>query len=405
MTAAVPTVLHTVHALPASAGGPARTVPALCEAVARTDRYRVVLLLTRRPGETNLRPDPDLVETVELDTPARPPRAALRRAFRERIAELHDRCRFAAVHDHGQWLATNRAAADAAAKFNIPRVVAPRGMLSPWARSHRKWAKRAAWWAFARRDLNAADAPARHQRTRSGRTPRPRRPPADRGDPQRRARPRPAAGRTAGRGRRRRPREALFLSRVHPKKGLPDLIDAWATLSAEGVAKGWRLRIVGPDELGHRAELERRAAAAGLGDAVTFEGPVPDAAKWALYARASLFLLPTHSENFGVVVAEALACGTPALTTTAAPWSLLESERCGWWADPGSAPVAAALRDALARSPADLADMGARGREAVRERFGWPKIGRATADLYDRVSPPVRPPAGSSRDSTRRPIT
>ena len=392
MTAPAPAVLHTVHALPASAGGPARTVPALCEAVARTDRYRVVLLLTRRPGETNLRPDPDLVETVELAPPARPSRAALRRAFRERIAELHDRRRFAAIHDHGQWLATNRAAADAAAALKIRRVVAPRGMLSPWARSHRKWAKRAAWWAFARRDLNAADAlhatsdlEADELRALGARPPiavipngvHVPDPPPDG--------PRAGVDDDA-------PREALFLSRVHPKKGLPDLIEAWGTLTAEGVTAGWRLRIVGPDELGHRAELERRAAAAGLGDAVTFEGPVPDAAKWALYARASLFVLPTHSENFGVVVAEALACGAPALTTTAAPWSLLGSDRCGWWVAPGSAPVAAALRDALARSPAELAAMGARGRGAVRERFGWPEIGRAAADLYDRLGTPSAPP-------------
>ena len=110
-----------------------------------------------------------------------------------------------------------------------------------------------------------------------------------------------------------------------------------------------------------------------------------DAAKWGLYRRAAIFALPTHSENFGVVVAEALAAGTPALTTTAAPWGLLEEERRGWWAEPGTAGVTAGLRAALAATDADRAAMGARGRAAVRDRFAWPAVGAAAADLYDRL--------------------
>ena len=387
MTDGPPTVLHTVHALPERAGGPARTVPALCEAVALTGRYRVVLLTTSRPGETNLRPDPARVETVEL-----PDGRPLRRRFREEIARLHADRRLAAIHDHGQWLATNRAAADAARRLGVPRVVAPRGMLSPWARSHRKLLKTAAWRAFARRDLNAAaavhatsDLEAEELRVLGVRPPiqvipngvhvpdpLPDVPKAGVDDDD--------------------PREALFLSRIHPKKGLPDLIAAWAALTAEGVADGWRLRVVGPDELGHRADLERQATAAGLplagpGGGVRFEGPVADAEKWSLYARASLFVLPTHSENFGVVVAEALACGVPVVTTTAAPWALMREARCGWWVDPGAAPLAAALRAACVRSPHELGEMGGRGRETVRSRFGWGAIGTEAAALYKTLRP------------------
>lgn len=402
MTDDRPVVLHTVHALDADGGGPSRTVPALCEAVARESDFRVILLTTRRPSGRNLLPDPALVESVELETDARPGGTPLRRRFAEAITVFHRRSPVSVLHDHGQWLGTNRAVASAARGLGVARVVTPRGMLSPWALSHRRLVKRAAWSAYARRDLNAATAIHATSDLEA----------AELADL--RVRPRVVVipngvalpdddpvdeGRAGGNVLSGEPREALFLSRVHPKKGLPDLIDAWDRLTREGITDGWRLRVVGPDEGGHREDLHRRAAAAGLADRVRFEEAVPDADKWDLYRRASLFVLPTHSENFGVVVAEALACATPVLTTTAAPWKLVEEHRCGWWVSPGTEAVTGALREALAASPAALAAMGARGKPVVADRFGWDAAGKETADLYDGL---LREPPRPARSRWRR---
>jgi glycosyltransferase involved in cell wall biosynthesis len=171
------------------------------------------------------------------------------------------------------------------------------------------------------------------------------------------------------------PRQALFLSRIHPKKGLLNLMDAWAAVRPSG----WRLVVAGPDEQGHRAEVERRARAQGVAADVTFTGPVDDDAKWALYRASDLFVLPTFSENFGVVVAEALACGVPALTTTGAPWRVLAAARCGWWVAPEVAALTDALRDATARSDAERLAMGQRGRALVEARFSWNQV---AADLH-----------------------
>ena len=392
-----PVVLHTVHALGADGGGPSRTVPALCEAVARNADVRVVLLTTRRTGACNLLPDPVLVESVELATDARPGGESLRRRFAAAVADVHRRSPVAILHDHGQWLGTNRAAAAAARSLGLRRVVTPRGMLSPWALSHRRLVKRAAWSAFAKRDLNAADAihatSDLEARELAGLGVRPRVVTIPNGvnlpaDPPGRG---PAGNGPSGAGAEER--EVLFLSRVHPKKGLPDLLDAWGRLTARGLTDGWRLRIVGPDEGGHRRELEDLAAAGGVADRVHFQGAVPDAEKWPLYRAADLFVLPTHSENFGVVVAEALACETPVLTTTAAPWQVLRDRGCGWWVEPGAASVGAALEDALAKTPAQLAAMGARGRPLVADRFSWDAAGRETADFYeDLLSAPAAVP-------------
>ena len=289
------------------------------------------------------------------------------------------------VHDHGLWLPTNHAAALAARRQRVPYVVSARGMLEPWARRHRRLKKALAWWAYQRRDLASAAvlhataaSEAENLRELGLRAPIAVIPngvevpetPAD------------LAG-LSGRARR-----ALFLSRVHPKKGLPLLLDAWAEVRPAG----WELVVVGPDEGGHRAELAAQAARLEIAE-VRFEEAVPDAAKWDLYRGADLFVLPTHSENFGVVVAEALAAGVPALTTVGAPWRELRDHECGWWTEVGVRPIAEALRDATSRSDAERAAMGARGRALVAERYGWDGIAAQMRDVYEwalgqRPSPP-----------------
>jgi glycosyltransferase involved in cell wall biosynthesis len=109
---------------------------------------------------------------------------------------------------------------------------------------------------------------------------------------------------------------------------------------------------------------------------------VPDDAKWGLYGTADVFVLPTLSENFGMVVAEALGSGVPVITTRAAPWSLLTERGCGWWVDVGVEPLADAIRKAAAIGDEERRAMGARGRRLVEERFGWPAIAGRMASVY-----------------------
>ena len=120
------------------------------------------------------------------------------------------------------------------------------------------------------------------------------------------------------------------------------LIDAWARVRPDG----WRLRIAGPDEAGHQRQVERAVSAAGLGEVVSFTGPVEPEMKKAAFLDADLFVLPTYSESFGMVVAEALAHGLPVLTTTAAPWSILRERGCGWSVDATVDGIAEGLRQA-----------------------------------------------------------
>ena len=195
---------------------------------------------------------------------------------------------------------------------------------------------------------------------------------------------------TRNRGETRR---ALFLSRLHPKKGLPLLVEAWARVRPAG----WELVLAGPDDgSGHRAHVEALVGAAGLADIVSFTGTVSDADKWTLYRTADLFVLPTHSENFGLVVAEALGAGVPVLTTTGAPWRELVALGCGWQADITVDFIAAALAQAT-QTPRDrLDEMGVRGQTLVRSRYGWDGVAGQMKAVYEWIDQRGDPPPAVS---------
>lgn len=106
-------------------------------------------------------------------------------------------------------------------------------------------------------------------------------------------------------------RLALFLSRIHPKKGCDLLLEAFADRFGED--HEWHLVMAGPDQVGWKRELHQRAAALGIDDRITWAGMLSGSVKWGAYRAAEIFVLPSHSENFGLVVAEALACGLPVL--------------------------------------------------------------------------------------------
>ena len=163
----------------------------------------------------------------------------------------------------------------------------------------------------------------------------------------------------------------LFLSRVHPKKGLLDLVEAWAIVRQPG----WRIVIAGGDEEGYRARVESLIIEKGLESEFEFSGFVSGTRKQSCFEQADVFILPTYSENFGIAIAEALANQLPVITTTGAPWSELVQHRCGWWVEPGVLGISKALSDAMACEQSELIDMGKRGRQLVIDKYSWDKVG------------------------------
>jgi glycosyltransferase involved in cell wall biosynthesis len=257
-------------------------------------------------------------------------------------------------------------------------VVSTRGMLEPWAMNHKHLKKRVAWRLYQRSDLKRARC---HHTTAD----------AEAGNVQRLGLSVPirvipngvdlpdiaqtARMKIAKAGRK----TALFLGRIYPVKGLPMLIEAWARVRPND----WNLQIAGPDEAGHRAVVEKMVCAAGLNRVVSFGGPIDGNAKSAAFFDADLFVLPTHSESFGMAIAEALAHGLPVLTTTGAPWPMLTKRRCGLWVDPNVDGIAAGLRQATSLDSTTLQAMGARGRTLVAGEFGWKRIANQFVAMYE----------------------
>ena len=143
----------------------------------------------------------------------------------------------------------------------------------------------------------------------------------------------------------------------------------------------WQLRIVGPDSGGYLARMQTLAANRGL-VRIAFSGPLYGDAKWQAYQEADLFVLPTHTENFGMAVAEALAAGTPAIVSKGAPWQGLQAASAGWWIDVGVDPLVACLEGALANSHETLHAMGQRGRDWMLRDFSWTEIAHKASETY-----------------------
>lgn len=272
------------------------------------------------------------------------------------------------IHNFGLWAPLNHQVSVLARRRRLPHVFAPMGMLEPWTLAHKKWKKRAGWWGYQRRDLVKADclnATAReeleHIRDAGLRLPVALIP-YGLNIPE---------TQDIGRSVRHGPLRLLFLSRIHAKKGLLNWVEASQSLAD----RDWEAVIAGPDEGGYRKAVEAALVKAGLADRFTFTGPVYGAEeKAALFASADVFVLPSHSENFGIVIAEALAHGLPVITTTATPWASLVTEGAGWWVPPSAEGIAEALDAALALDRAQLATLGARGRALVAREYGWSVI-------------------------------
>ncbi len=277
------------------------------------------------------------------------------------------------LHSHGLWQMPNVYPGRVSAASGVPLVVSPHGMLSPWAMQRGSRLKRLFWPllqlpSFAAAACFHATSLSEYEDIRRAgfRQPValvpigidvPELPPR-----------RPAS-----------PRTLLFLGRIHPKKGLDMLLPAWQRVEAR--FPQWRLLVVGPDEGGYLAVVQRLAATLQL-QRVEFRSALYGPQKWEAYRQADLFVLPTYSENFGLAIAEALAAGTPAIVTRGAPWPELAARGAGWWIDVGTEALRTCLETALACPVAELGAMGNRGRHWMEAEFTWTPVGQRMLQTY-----------------------
>jgi len=377
-------IIHYLPAIDFKVGGPVRAVLDLC--VALSENGHDVTLLTRddrdAPDWTH-RGRPKLSLLAGSLPGGLLPASAIREA---RLAiQASD-----VLHVHGAWTPSNLQLAAAARKCGKPYIVSPRGMLDDWPMSQKPMKKRLFHKLVGARFLKQAafiHCTADDELRQSSKWF-----PRDKGrvipnlldlDPYR-ALPSSEIARAAYPALNG-PRPALlFLSRIHVKKGIEHLISAGAVLKERG--RPCSILIAGTGDPAYVQSLMRLAEREGVSDQVSFLGMVVDEPKLSLYRASDIFVLPTFQENFGFVLIESLAAGTPVVTTKGVGiWREIESSGGGRILDNATPDtVADAILAVLDGGPEP---MGVKGREWVFDALDPKKLLARFEALYGEASP------------------
>jgi glycosyltransferase involved in cell wall biosynthesis len=364
------TVIHIVPDLRQQAGGLAATVPGLAEALSALDVDSRFVTYAHDDDfawaeQTTCVPHFNLLKPGELG-----------RVLEDVLASLPAGAPVL-LHSHGLWDMLNHAGIRVSTQLQLPTVLSLHGMLLPWARRHKKLRKDIAWGLYQRRDLVQASAV--HVTSSAEANTAAEIVPINRVHtiPFGVSFPRslvPTFPDTTT-------RTLLFLGRLHPIKNLEALIRAFV----RAAPAQYRLQLVGPDEDNHKATLLALIQKLEVGNRIVITGPAYGVAKEAAIAQADVVILPSFTENFGAVVAEALAMGRPVISSTGAPWDVLRTERCGWWVDPSADSLAQAIDAFCATSRDELEAMGERGRAYVSRSLTHESAAARMVDLYSSV--------------------
>ena len=295
--------------------------------------------------------------------------------------------RFDVIHTHGLWHRHGSAAMAAARHAGVPHVIRTCGMLAPYSWNRRWWKKRPYWWLIERRNVRGAAAlhvtsPGERAEVEAWHLPAPiyEIPLGLEATAFETPRNETALRDRCGPNAKTRP-IILFLGRLHPVKGITDaLLPALSQMKSDVF-----LALVGgpaEDAPGYESEIHSTIERLGLTDRVGLLGTVSGAEKWACYDGATVYVQSSHTENFGLSVAEAMARGCPVVVTEGVQSrSLVEASNGGWVVPFDPTRLATALNEAVSDSETS-SSRGRAGREFVRRELGWNRIAEKLVSVY-----------------------
>lgn len=282
------------------------------------------------------------------------------------------------VHLNGIWEPQSWIVQHEAQKRGIKVIITPHGMMEPWCVHHKAWKKKLALILYQQRSVREADCLHAtteiekenmllwHEKT-------------------------PIEIIPLGIGVDgiavkkcwKKQKRILFLSRVHEKKGIEFLLETVRQLKT--VLDGYHFIIAGEGDMQYVDSLKNRVKEYGIGKLVDFVGGVYGERKWELYRDADFFVLPTYCENFGYVIAESLAVGTPVVTTQETPWSLLEKYHCGYWISLKMETLVEAIDKMVKKTDEEMEIMGRNARTLVEVQCNLGTIAQRMRDLYGKM--------------------
>lgn len=378
---------HVVSHLHPKYGGLSSVVPQLVHAISRSGDYDVALSGFCAEGE-NFVPNVGAnakVQHFPLSRMAWLTNASLKDDFRS----LTDSA--AGLHVHGLWQQSNWIAPPLARKLKKPYIVSAHGMLEPWALANKRW-KKSVYMKFVER-ANLSGATCLHALTQ-----------AEAQNYRNLGLTNPVAvipngvqiperacsslfldrfPNLAGR------RLILFLGRIHFKKGLDILCQAWAQIHSR-----WpdaHLVLAGPDFEDTQPKIEQLIDQLSIRSRVTFTGMLESDLKWSALAAAECFVLPSYSEGLSVSVLEAMGMGLPVIITENCNVPEVRDHNCGWVVKSNAVELQSALAEFLTSPSSRLAQLGSSGRHLVATRYGWGVIGKQMTSVYRWMADGRRP--------------
>lgn len=365
-------ICHFITSLDKSSGGPPRSLKTSVEMILEsTPDFKIIIFSLESSNMIDFKKHPNL-EVILL------PKNYFK--FKNKVSYYLRKHNPDLIHIQGIWEFKNHVFIKLTRKLKIPYLISTRGMLEAWSLKVGWLKKRVALIAYQKRDLKFARCI--HATAKSEED--------------------SIKNILSGANieivpnsidlvefpdyvkKENQIKKILFLSRIHHKKGIELLINSWRKIDKK-LKENWEVEIVGNGDEKYIQKLNNIISSMYLENEVKITKPVFNQDKIEKYRSANLFVLPTYSENFGVVVAESLACKVPVITTKGTPWQDLESFGCGKWIDIGEVPLKKSLEEMLLKTFQELLVMGENGRKLVMNNYNSKFVSEDMAALYKRL--------------------
>lgn len=358
-------VIHFVTAIDRSLGGVSLYIQLLAKELGK----HVDLIIVTRPT-----PNPLPIENAGIIYLPLPLKEI--NQFASQWKKVLDEEKPDVVHINGIWMIQTWIIQKEALKRNIKTYITPHGMLEPWIVNRHPWKKKLALMLFQKKALKQAlalVATAESERENIIKLNYNNNVPVIPNGIDIES----IAIKTDWSIKKK----ILFLSRVHTKKGIELLLETVYQLKEE--LKEYEIIIAGEGEENYIRTLKQINEEKGCSGMIKFIGGVYGEEKWNLFREADCFVLPTHSENFGYVIAEALASGTPVITTKGAPWEEINTYHCGYWIDRTCEALKSALSELIKKDQTELKEMGMNGRRLIQEKYSSEVAANKLIELYN----------------------
>lgn len=349
-------------------GGPARSVPILSKGLSLVGVDTT--LLTGRSEEMNTH----ILEGTNVSVKIVSQNISTKDLEEEILKGDYD-----LIHAQNLWMPLYHKLAKIARKLGIPYIMTPRGCLEPWCMKQKRIKKLVAFHLYQKRDLQQAACILATAKIEADNI--------------------RALGITAPiaiipngidiseykcrtlEDKTKVKKQILFLSRIHEKKGIEFLINVWEQLHIQ--YPDWNVVIAGNGEETYIQNLMAMIVSKGLQGRVEIIPPVFGEDKHKLYCESSLFVLPTYSENFGMVIAEAMSCGVPVITTNGTPWQELNEKHLGWCIDLSIENLAKTISEAIDKGQDKLFELGQRCSKHIHDTYQYTEVAAKNKTVYE----------------------